>query len=89
MIRSYFWCRVVQYLILHQELDFFSRYAAFDLHVFFFSVQDINQYSLRKRALDELGFMGSGEVCNALYGQPLAAWLPDSCVENLSFDQGF
>lgn len=32
---------------------------------------DINQYSLRKRALDELGFMGSGEVCNALYGQPL------------------
>jgi len=55
----------------------------------FFSVQDINQYSLRKRALDELGFMGSGEVPNALYGQPLAAWLPDSCVENLSFDQGF
>eukprot|EP00434_Breviolum_minutum_P001600 symbB.v1.2.001413.t1/scaffold74.1/size352168/6 len=32
---------------------------------------DINQYSLRKRALDELGFMGSGEVPNALYGQPL------------------
>ena len=45
--------------------------------------KDINQYSLRKRALDELGFMGSREVPNALYGQPLAAWLADGCGESL------
>lgn len=32
---------------------------------------DIDDFSLRKRVLDELGFLGTKEVPHALYGQPL------------------
>ena len=36
--------------------------------------QDIDDFSLRKRVLDELGFLGTKEVPHALYGQPLDPW---------------
>lgn len=35
-------------------------------------VEDINSYSLAKRARDELRFLASGEVTNSLYGEPLS-----------------
>ena len=37
--------------------------------------QDIDNFSLRKRVLDELRFLGTKETPNALYGQPLDPWL--------------
>ncbi|CAJ1439507.1 unnamed protein product [Effrenium voratum] len=33
---------------------------------------DVNEFSLAKRARDELKFLGSGEVTRALYGEPLS-----------------
>lgn len=33
---------------------------------------DVNSFSLRKRVIDELGFLGTGEVSNSLYGAPLS-----------------
>lgn len=33
---------------------------------------DVNEWSLAKRALDELGFLGRNEVSASLYGEPLA-----------------
>lgn len=33
---------------------------------------DINDFSLAKRARDELRFLGSGEVVNSLYGEPMS-----------------
>ena len=37
-------------------------------------LQDIDDFSLRKRVLDELRFLGTKEVPHALYGQPLDPW---------------
>lgn len=33
---------------------------------------DINSYSLKKRAIDELTWLGTGEVSNSMYGAPLS-----------------
>mmetsp|Transcript_76714 Transcript_76714/g.135927 ORF Transcript_76714/g.135927 Transcript_76714/m.135927 type:complete len:377 (+) Transcript_76714:72-1202(+) len=36
------------------------------------SKADVNSFSLRKRVIDELGFLGSGEVSDSMYGAPLS-----------------